>query len=178
MGLDDPAASGMREHRESFESAGEVVGWVTDLQAAWEAEQLRGRMKVTDEDAVAVIPMPTAAVPREILWEWATSPARRLRWTTDLTKVEEDAVAGRRGVGTVNDCMHGNDPFIEEVLDWVPPEYLTKRISSPGIPPFIPSMELIEMAAADAREREAGRSAEPDVLPSAARYRSEPTRAA
>ena len=46
MGLDDPAAAGMREHRETFESVGEVAGWVTDLGAAWEAEQRRERTKV------------------------------------------------------------------------------------------------------------------------------------
>ena len=39
MGLDDPAAAGMHEYRETFESVGEVEGWVTDLGAAWEAEQ-------------------------------------------------------------------------------------------------------------------------------------------
>jgi hypothetical protein len=38
MGLDDPAAAGMRAYRETFESVGEVAGGVTDLGAAWEAE--------------------------------------------------------------------------------------------------------------------------------------------
>jgi hypothetical protein len=77
MGLDDPASAGMREYRETFESVGEVAAWVTDLGAAWEAEQQRARTKVTDDDAFAVITIP-AAVPREILWEWTTSPARRM----------------------------------------------------------------------------------------------------
>ena len=35
---------------------------------------------------------------------------------------------GRRGAGTVNHCMHGKDVIIEEVLDWQPPDYLTRRI--------------------------------------------------
>ena len=51
MGLADPTAAGMREYRESFESVGEVAGWVTDLAAAWETEQRRVRTKVTDDDA-------------------------------------------------------------------------------------------------------------------------------
>ena len=32
---------------------------------------------------------------------------------------------GRRGVGTVNHCMHGAHAIIEEVLDWRPFDYLT-----------------------------------------------------
>ena len=129
MGLDDPVAAGMRAYRETFESVGEVAGWVSDLGAAWEAEQRRVRTKVTDDDALAVITIP-AAVPREILWEWTTSPARRIRWTSGMTEVIEDLANGRRGIGTVNHCAHGKNVSIEEVLDWVPPEYETKRINT------------------------------------------------
>jgi hypothetical protein len=147
MGLDDPVAAGMREHRESFESVGEVAAWVTDLGAAWEAEQRRVRTRVTDQDALAVITIP-AAVPRDILWEWTTSPARRIRWSPDPMEVVEDLANGRRGVGTVNHCAHGKDVSIEEILDWVPPEYVTKRItmSAPGVPRFVFTTELIAHA--------------------------------
>jgi hypothetical protein len=144
MGLGDPATAGMREFRETFESVGEVAGWVTDLGAAWEAEQRRVRTKVTDDEALRVITIP-AAVPREILWEWATSPARRIRWTSGMTEVVEDLVDGRRGVGTVNHCAHGKNVSIEEVIDWVPPEYETKRINTGfrGVPRLVITMELI-----------------------------------
>jgi hypothetical protein len=223
MGLDDPAATGMREHRETFESVGEVVSWVSDLAAAWEEERRRGRTKVTDEDALTVMTIPTP-IPRDILWEWATSPARRIRWTTGMTDLVEDTTAGRRGIGTVNHCVHGKDVTIEEVLDWVPPEYVTKRVKLPvrAVPRIVVTMELIahapdqtdlvwrvarprsvkdrlivqalevplrtairrdsaslvELAAADARERAAGRATEPDVPASAARFLSEPLVAA
>jgi hypothetical protein len=219
MGLDDPAGAGMREHREAFESVGDVVGWVSDLGAAWEERRQRERVRVGDEDALAVITIP-AAVPREILWEWATSPARRIRWTTGMTDLVEETAAGRRGVGTVNHCVHGKDVTIEEVLDWVPPEYVTKRIKTPyrGVPRFLMTMELIargpeqtdvvlrvarprsikdrlilqamegpfrtsvtrdgaaliELAAADARERAAGRAMEPDVPATVARHLTQP----
>jgi hypothetical protein len=45
----------------------------------------------------------------------------------------------------VNHCVHGKDVTIEEVLDWVPPEYVTKRIKTPyrGVPRFLMTMELI-----------------------------------
>ena len=222
MGFDDPAAAGMRAYRETFESVGEVAGWVTDLRAAWEAERRRVRTKVTDDEALGVIAI-RAAVPRDILWEWATSPARRIRWTSGMTEVVEDLHAGRRGVGTVNHCVHGKDVTIEEVLDWVPPEYETKRIKTPlrGVPPIVITMELIargpdqtdlvyrvarprsvkdrlilqtmekqfranvqrdgasliELAAADARERAAGRAEEPDVPATTARHLSAPVSA-
>lgn len=217
MGLADPATAGMRAYRESFESVGEVAGWVTDLGAAWEAEQRRVRTKVTDDDALAVITIP-AAVPREILWEWVTSPARRIRWTSGVTEVVEDLANGRRGIGTVNHCAHGKGVSIEEVLDWFPPEYETKRVNTGfrGVPRIVITTELIargpgqtdlvyrvarprslkdrlivqamegqfrtavvrdsatliELAAADAAERAAGRDAEPDVPASIARHLS------
>lgn len=128
-----------------FESVGEVVGWVTDLGVAWEEERRRERTKVTDDGALAVITIP-AAVPRAILWEWATSPARRIRWGLGMTDVVEDLVNGRRGVGTVNHCMHGRNVSIEEVLDWYPPEYVTKRINTgiKGAPRLLMTTELIE----------------------------------
>jgi hypothetical protein len=144
MGLSDPSVAGMREYRESFESVGEVTGWVTDLAAAWETEQRRARTKVTDDDAFPAARI-EAAVPREILWEWMTSPARRIRWTSGVTEGAEELANGRRGVGTVNHCAHGKNVSIEEVLDWVRPEYVTKRINmqAPGVPKFIVTMELM-----------------------------------
>ena len=192
-----------------------MVGWVTDLSAAWEEERRRERTKITDDDALAVITV-WPAVPRGILWEWATSPAQRIRWTSGMTDVVEDLVNGRRGVGTVNHCAHGKDVSIEEVLDWFPPEYETKRIKTPfrGVPRLVITMELIahgsdqtdlvyrvarphslkdrlilqamegqfrtavvrdsatliELAAADAAERAAGRATEPDVPASTTRH--------
>jgi hypothetical protein len=144
MGLDDPAAAGLREHHETFESVGEVTGWVADLGVAWEDQRLRERTKVVDGDALAVISVPTT-VPRDILWEWATSPARRIRWTSGMTDLVEDLASGKRGVGTVNHCIHGKDVTLEEVLDWSPPEYVTKRIApaTKGVPRFVTTMELI-----------------------------------
>ena len=177
------------------------------------------RTKVTDDDAFPAATI-SAAVPREILWEWTTSPARRIRWTSGVTEVAEDLANGRRGIGTVNHCAHGKNVSIEEVVDWVPPEYVTKRINMqvPGVPRLLVTMELIargpaqtdlvfrtsrprsikdrrvaeamwdqirpgveqdgatliELAAADAAERAAGREAEPDVPASTARHLSAP----
>ena len=48
MGLRDPAAAGMRAHRESFESVGEIAGWVSDLGSAWR-ERLKREGKLRQE---------------------------------------------------------------------------------------------------------------------------------
>jgi hypothetical protein len=62
-----------------------------------------------------------------------------------MTGVAEDLANRRRGIGTVNHCAHGKDVSIEEVLDWVPPEYVTKRITMPfpGVPRFLVMTELV-----------------------------------
>jgi len=57
-----------------------------------------------------------------------------------VTGVEEQpGSAGRRGVGTVNHCIHGQDAVIEEVLDWRPYDYVTYRsqLPIPGTPPIV-----------------------------------------
>jgi hypothetical protein len=137
-----------------------------------------------------------------------------------MTDVVEDLANGRRGVGAVNHCVHGKNVSIEEVLDWFPPEYETKRIktSIKGAPRLVMTTELIEhgpgqtdlvyrvarprslkdrlilqamegqfrtavvrdsatlveLAAADAAERAAGRATEPDVPASSTRHLSAP----
>jgi hypothetical protein len=40
-------------------------------------------------------------------------------------EVREMSKSGRRGVGTINHCMHGPHAIIEEVIDWRPFDYLT-----------------------------------------------------
>ena len=40
---------------------------------------------------------------------------------------------GRRGVGTVNHCMHGPDVIVEHVADWRPFSYMTLRYDLDGL---------------------------------------------
>lgn len=135
MGARDPAALGLREHREAFEGVGEVVGWARDLEAAWREEQERRRVFVRPEDAMWSIERFFAAPP-ELVWDYVTSPARRPKWQAGVTGVVEETPTGRRGAGTTNHCMHGKDAIVEEVLDWRPYEYWTSRFQMPmpGIP--------------------------------------------
>jgi len=79
MGLADPAAAGLREHREAYEGIGEVSGWVRDLEAAWQAELDRARVVVDLKDSARTIEAIVEA-PRALVWDWITSPARRIQW--------------------------------------------------------------------------------------------------
>jgi uncharacterized protein YndB with AHSA1/START domain len=139
MGLEDPGAAGLIEHRESFEGVGEVVGWLRDLEQAWTDEKERGRIMVSPRDAAqtheAVFNAPPA-----IVWDYVTSPIRRPQWQYGVTAVEEQpGTAGRRGVGTVNHCIHGKDAVVEEVLDWQPYEHVTYRsqLPIPNVPKLL-----------------------------------------
>ena len=83
--------------------------------------------------------------PRQAVWDLVTSPAHRPRWQRS-DGVVENAVQGRRGVGTQNHCLHGKDAIIEDVLDWCPFDYVTKAtlLPIPGAPKILMSYTFEE----------------------------------
>jgi uncharacterized protein YndB with AHSA1/START domain len=130
MGVDDPIAAGLREHRETYEVIGEVTGWVRDLAEAWRRAQEHTRIVVEPAEtgwAVETI-LPG---PAPLAWTFLTAPEHRLRWQAGITGFAEQTRAGRRGIGTVNHCQHGKDTIIEEILDWQPPDHQTVRVQMP-----------------------------------------------
>jgi uncharacterized protein YndB with AHSA1/START domain len=144
MGLADPAGAGMIEHRETYDIVGEVTGWIRDLEAVWQASEASSALVVGAVQAAWTASF-TFDGPPAIVWEWVTSPARRLQWQIGVDAVNEDVANGRRGVGTTNHCVHGRDAIVEEVLAWHPPEVLTTRFQMPmpGVPKLTRS-ELFE----------------------------------
>ena len=136
-GIDDPGALGLVRHEETYEHVGTVVGWVADLHRAWADETGRTVVELTPDNAITSIQMDFPAPPA-VVWEYVTSPVRRPKWQAGVEAVEEAAPAGRRGVGTVNHCVHGKDAIVEEILDWRPPTYFTVRstLPLPGGPKF------------------------------------------
>ena len=145
MGI-DPAAQALVEHRESIDIIGEVTCWVRDLEAAWQEEAGRQRNEVTRDAAAIVLEFDIAAA-RPIVWEHFTSPTLRPKWR-GADEVRETVAGGRRGVGTVNHCMHGAHAVIEEVLDWRPFDYLTLStlVPMPDAPKVIMSYAFAERA--------------------------------
>ena len=123
----DPAALGMREHRETYDHIGDVPAWVHDLERRWQEEEVRARVFVTPEEAFVTVTA-HAAVPPQVAWEFLTKPGQRMSWQPWVTEVTiEGAAGGRRGPGSANHCMHGKDAVIEEILDWRPYDYVTDR---------------------------------------------------
>jgi uncharacterized protein YndB with AHSA1/START domain len=148
MGLDDPAAAGLVEHRESFEGVGEVGTWLRDLHAAWSAELERARNVVEPKDAARIYERDFDA-PVALVWDYLTAPARRLQWQYQVTGIDMvEGAMGRRGVGTVNHCIHGKDAIVEEILDWEPYDHVTYRsqFPIPNVPKLVNSFVLAETA--------------------------------
>jgi len=128
----DPAALDMREHSETYEHVGEVKLWVQDLERRWQEEDARSRVYIELEDALVNNTTPIDAPP-QVVWDYVTSPGRRMAWQASggVTAVDEVKKGGRRGTGTVNHCMHGADAMIEQIVDWRPFDYYTEISTMP-----------------------------------------------
>jgi uncharacterized protein YndB with AHSA1/START domain len=119
----DPAAHGLLTHDETVDVVGRLDCYVQDLEAAWVEEKEKRRHLVTHKQAAHVIEFEVGAR-RPQVWEHFTAPGQRLKWR-GADDVREAVAGGRRGVGTINHCMHGPHAIIEEILDWRPFDYLT-----------------------------------------------------
>lgn len=140
----DGAQQGFVEHRERTDVAGEVTGWLRDLEAHWKAELERPRREITPDILVREYAwqVPT---PPSVTFDYLTSPRLRPQWDTAITSFEETLEGGRRGVGTSNHCLHGEDAIDEEILEWRPPHYWMLKgwlASVPGKPGMYLSDEL------------------------------------
>ena len=123
----EPAALGMVAHTETYDRIGDVPAWAHDLERRWQAEEARGRVRVSPDDAFVTVSVLTN-VPPQVAWEFLTKPGQRMTWQPWVTEVAvEGATGGRRGPGSSNHCMHGKDAVIEEILDWRPYDYVTDR---------------------------------------------------
>jgi uncharacterized protein YndB with AHSA1/START domain len=136
----DPATLGMREHRETYEHIGEIVGFVHDLEARWRDEQSRRRVYVSPSEADPELLFHLPAEP-EVVWDYLTSP-KRWQWMPGLTGFDQVTAGGRRGAGTVNHCAHGDTVVVEEILDWRPFTYVTLKSTMPGVGEIVETMEF------------------------------------
>jgi len=123
----DPGALKMLPDVETYEHIGEVGTWVHDLERRWQEEEDRQRVFVTPRDAILDISV-DVGVPPQLAWEFLTTPGQRMSWQPWVTEVTvKGADGGRRGPGSSNHCMHGDQAVIEEILDWRPYDYVTDR---------------------------------------------------
>ena len=142
----DPASQQLLEHKESIEILGELKCWVCDIEGAWATEKDRRRNVVTRSAAAYLIEFDLVAA-RPIVWDYFTSPGKRPKWRgADEVRETVEKESGRRGIGTVNHCMHGPHAIIEEVLDWRPFDYLTltTMLPMPAAPKVLMTYAFLE----------------------------------
>jgi uncharacterized protein YndB with AHSA1/START domain len=127
----DPSILGFLPHKEVFDDIGEVDVFVQDLAVRWTFEQERNRDYVTSSESVHEASFETSAAPQTV-WDYLTDPTKRPQWQQLVDEVLT-MTEGRRGVGTVNHCMHGPDVIVEHVADWRPFSYITLRYDVAGV---------------------------------------------
>lgn len=140
----DPREQGLIEHHELTDVAGEVTGWVRDLEARWQASQAHEPRSI-DASSLAHETEWIAPTPISVTFEWLTSPAKRQLWDPTITRFDETTDEGRRGEGTTNHCMHGENAIREQILAWQPPDFWLLKgfaASIPGEPGLYLSDEL------------------------------------
>jgi hypothetical protein len=129
----DPGEQGLTEHHEITDVVGEVTAWVRDLEAHWQ-EIIGRRPRSIDEGSLVNETSWLAPTSTSVTFEWLTSPAKRQLWDSTITKFDETTEDGRRGAGTTNHCMHGENAIREQILEWRPPDFWLMK----GFAAFIP----------------------------------------
>jgi uncharacterized protein YndB with AHSA1/START domain len=139
-------AQGLVELVETIEHIGETTCWASDLERAWSTENATRRSVIERAEAFRVIDTDFSA-PRAAVWNLVATPSLRPRWQHNDGVVETIA-EGRRGTGTQNHCMHGNDAVIEDILDWRPFDHmtLTTLLPVPGASKVLMSYAFEERA--------------------------------
>jgi uncharacterized protein YndB with AHSA1/START domain len=128
----EPELLGMTAHAETYDAVGDIPSWVHDLERRWAEEDDRTRVIVSPEDAMFSVEADVSAPP-QVVWEFLTTPGRRVEWQPGVLDVTTTATGNRRTVGATNHCMHGEDATVEEILDWRPFDYYPNR-STMGTP--------------------------------------------
>jgi hypothetical protein len=139
LGL-EPAALGLTGAEESIEHLGLVSTFTLDLEARWQAESGARRLGVGDGELVVDL---DATVPAEpaVVWAHLTSPMLRTRWEGPLV-IEETSPGGRRGVGTLAQCVTGRLATLEEIVDWQPYDHVGWRLVVPALGPVAATADL------------------------------------
>jgi len=139
LGL-DPDALRLRQGDVSIEHFGLVETFILDLEARWQAESGERRLDIADADLAFDLDAVFAAEP-SVVWALLTSPALRTRWEGPI-RIEETSAGGRRGVGTMAQCVTGRLATLEEIVDWQPYDRVAWRLAVPGVGPVAATADL------------------------------------
>ncbi len=136
----DPATLGLTVSQETIEHLGAVSTFTLDLESRWQVESGRRRLDVSDGDLVVEVEATIAAEP-SLIWAHLTSPTLRTLWEGPI-RIEEQSPGGRRGVGTVAQCVTGRLATLEEIVDWQPYDYVGWRLVVPALGPVVATADL------------------------------------
>jgi Protein of unknown function (DUF2652)/Polyketide cyclase / dehydrase and lipid transport len=136
----DPRALGLAAGSETIEHLGEVATLTLDLESRWQAESGSKRLEIADDDLILDIDQTILAEPA-VVWAHLTSPSLRSRWEGPI-RIDETSVGGRRGVGTLAQCVTGRLATLEEIVDWQPYDHVGWRLAVPAIGPVAATADL------------------------------------
>lgn len=139
LGL-DAAALGLSGATESIEHLGQVPTFIWDLEARWQSESGQRRLDAAD-GAIVLDVSTTLPGDASTIWAHLTAPALRSQWEGPLV-VEESSVTGRRGVGTISQCVTGRLATLEEIVDWQPYDHIGWRLAIPEVGPVGATVDL------------------------------------
>lgn len=139
LGL-DAGELGLVRAKESVEHIGDVSTLTLDLEARWQAESGKRRLDMSGSEPILSLDTTIEANPA-LVWAFLTSPAHRTRWEGPIV-IEETLTGGRRGVGTLAQCVTGRLATLEEVVDWQPYDHVGWRLTVPGIGPVAAAADL------------------------------------
>jgi hypothetical protein len=136
----DTELLGLVSAEQSIEHLGRVVTFTLDLEARWQVETAQRRLDVSDGDVVLEVETTIGAEP-PVVWAHLTSPALRTLWEGPLV-IKETTLGGRRGVGTIAQCVTGRLATLEEIVDWQPNEHVGWRLAVPALGAVAASADL------------------------------------
>ena len=133
-------SQGLTAAEESIEHLGKISTFTLDLEARWQAESGVRRLDVGGTETILDFVATMDADP-SVVWAHLTSPALRTLWEGPLI-IEETSPGGRRGVGTIAQCVTGRLATLEEIVDWQPYEHVGWRIAVPALGPIVATADL------------------------------------
>lgn len=144
LGL-DPVALGLVAAEETIDHLGQVATFRHDLEARWVAESAARRLDAGGGEVVLDLDATVAAEPA-VAWAYLTSPVLRARWEGPI-EIRETSLGGRRGVGTLAQCITGRLATLEEIVDWQPYDHVGWRLAVPGLGPVAATIDLEQVGA-------------------------------
>ena len=139
LGL-DPNSLGLVAAEELIAHLGRVTTFTLDLEARWQVESHLRRVAIADADVLLDVEANLDADP-SVVWAHLTSPSLRMLWEGPLV-IDETSPGGRRGIGTIAQCVTGRLATLEEVVDWQPYDHAGWRLAVSGLGPVDASADL------------------------------------